>query len=247
MSEMCINSLLFEMYCFPVFGYNKYKEAGSVCKRFKACLSNIKGMNRMNLSLKQYRAVDLSILLFILAAAEALISVAAGKWFPGELYVLSPTVAVTAIVMMRWGAYAALHAFGGGLAYCIASGASPKQFAVYCLGNCFALAALPLLLKLKKERVRSGALLTALYTAAVFCAVQIGRWLVGLCFGGTAGDIVSLFAADSLSLVFALVTVQIARRTDGLFEDQIAYLIRTQAERRKADLPDGGDTEYGNI
>ena len=201
----------------------------------------------MNLSLKQYRAVDLGILGFILAVSEALVSVAAGRWFPDELYVLSPTIAVTAIVMMRWGAYAVLHAFCGGLAYCISSGASPKQFAVYCIGNCFALAALPLLLKLKKDRVRSDALLTALYTAAVFCAVQIGRCLVGLCFGGSPGDFISLFAADSLSLIFAILTVQIARRTDGLFEDQIAYLIRTQAARREADLPDGGDTEYGNI
>lgn len=201
----------------------------------------------MNLSLKQYRAVDLGILLFILTAAETLISVAAGVWFPGELYVLSPMTAVTAIVMMRWGAYAALHAFGGGLAFCIASGASPKQYAVYCIGNCFALLVLPMLMKMTKEKIRSHAGLTALYTAAVFCAVQIGRWIVGLFFGGTPGDIISLFAADSLSLVFALVTVQIARRTDGLFEDQIAYLIRTQAERRKEDLPDGGDTEYENI
>lgn len=201
----------------------------------------------MNLTLKQYRMVDLSILLFILVAAEALISVAAGVWFPSELYVLSPTVAVVAIVMMRWGKYAALHAFGGGLAYCIASGASPRQYAVYCIGNCFALLVLPVLLKLKKEKIRDSAMLTALYTAAVFCAVQLGRWLVGLLFGGTPGDIVTLFAADSLSFVFAIVAVQIARRTDGLFEDQIAYLLRTQDERRRADLPDEGDTEYGNI
>ncbi len=60
-------------------------------------------------------------------------------------------------------------------------------------------------------------------------------------------NIIFMCCLTIVSLVFALVTVQIARRTDGLFEDQIAYLIRTQAERRKADLPDGGDTEYGNI
>ncbi len=201
----------------------------------------------MNLTLKQYRTVDLGIMLFMLVAAEGLISVAAGVWFPQEIYVLSPTVAVVAIVMMRWGAYAALHAFGGGLALCIASGANLKQYAVYCIGNCFALTALLLFRRWKKERIRSSVLLTALYTFAVFCAVQAGRWLVGLLFGGSLGDVVSLFAADSLSLVFAFVAVQIARRTDGLFEDQIAYLIRTQDERRKADLPDDGDTEYGNI
>lgn len=201
----------------------------------------------MNLTLKQYRTVDLSIMLLILAAAEVLISFAARVWFPFELYVLSPTVAVTAIVMMRWGKYAAVHALGGSLAFCFASGANLRQLAVYCIGTCFALFALLLFRKPGKEKIQSSPLLTALYTAAVFCAVQIGRWLVGLLLGGTAGDIVSLFASDSLSLVFALVTVQIARRTDGLFEDQLAYLRRTQDERRRAEMPEEGDTKYGSI
>lgn len=200
----------------------------------------------MNLSLKQYRAIDLGIMLFMLAAAEVLITVAAKVWFPSEMYVLSPTVAMVCIVMMRWGAYAAVHAVGGGLALCIASGADIEQFAVYCIGNCFALAALLLFKVWGKEKIRSKVTLTILFTVLSFFAVQVGRWLVGMLVGGAAGDIVRLIATDSLSLVFAVVTVLLARRIDGLFEDQIAYLVRTQAERSKEQMPDYGDTEYGD-
>ena len=199
----------------------------------------------MNLSFKQYRAIDLGIMLVMLAAAEALITYAATVWFPYEFYVLSPTVAIVCIVMMRWGGFAAIHAVGGGLALCIASGADLSQFAVYCAGNCFALAALILLKVLGKEKVRSKPMLTALFTVIAFCGAQVGKWLVGLVMGGLLGDIITFFATDSLSLLFALVTVLISRRINGLFEDQWAYLVRTQAERNKQQMPDYGDTEYG--
>ena len=199
----------------------------------------------MNLSFKQYRAIDLGIMVVILAVIEAVIAHAATVWFPYEMYVLSPTVAVVCIVMMRWGGFAAIHAVAGGLALCIASGAEPNQFAVYCLGNCFALIALVLLKVLGKEKVRSKPLLTAVFTVIAFCGAQIGRWLVALVMGGSVGDIIRFFTTDSLSLVFALVAVLISRRINGLFEDQWAYLVRTQSERNKQQLPDYGDTEYG--
>lgn len=199
----------------------------------------------MNLTFKQYRAIDLGIMLFLLAAAEAVITLAATVWFPYESYVLSPTIAMVCIVMMRWNGFAAVHAIAGGLALCIASGASGGQFAVYCIGNCFALTALILFKALGKEKIRSVPSLTVLFTVTAFCGAQIGRWLVGLLMGGSAGDIVTFFATDSLSLLFAVLTVLIARRIDGLFEDQLAYLIRTQAERNKQQIPDYGDTEYG--
>ena len=51
----------------------------------------------MNLSVKQYRNIDLIIMLIMLAAAEALITVAARVWFPYELYSLSPTAAIVCI------------------------------------------------------------------------------------------------------------------------------------------------------
>lgn len=199
----------------------------------------------MNGSWKQYRRIDLGILLVLLVCAEILIAVAARDWFPHEAYVLSPTIAVVCIVMMRWNGYAAVQAVGGAAALCAASGANGAQFAVYGIGNCFALAALLLLRVFGKERVRASAWLTLLFTAAAFSGAQLGRWLVGLLLGGSTGDLVQLFTTDSLSLLFAVVTVQLARRLDGVFEDQIHYLVRTQDERNRRTLPDEGDTEYG--
>ena len=201
----------------------------------------------MNLSVRQYRNIDLAIMLIMLAAAEVLITVAARFWFPTELYSLSPTVAILCIVMMRWGPYAAVHAVGGGLALCIASGAEPKAYAVYCIGNCFALLALLLFKALGKEKIRSKLTLSLIFALTVFFAMQVGRWLVSLMFGGSLSGIVQMAATDSLSLVFAFVTIFIARRVDGLFEDQISYLIRTQSERKKESIPDEGDSEYNDM
>ncbi len=195
----------------------------------------------MNITFRQYRTIDLAILLIILAAAEALTAAAAKYWFTSEIYVLSPTVAVLCIVMMRWGAYAAIHAVTGGLALCLVTGATPEQFVVYCAGNCFALLALLWFVFLGKEKVRSKVSLTALYTVSVFCAVQAGRWLVGLFFGGDPGGIAGFFVSDSLSLLFALVVVQLTRRLDGVFEDQKTYLLRVQKERERREAA----AEYG--
>ena len=197
----------------------------------------------MNLSFKQYRAVDLGIMLILLVASDTLITYAARVWFPYEMYALSPTLAIVCIVMMRWGAFAAIHAIGGGLALCIASGANMNQFMVYCLGNCFALAALALFKVWGKEKIRSKPLFTILFTVTAFCAEQVGRWLVGLLLGGTITDIIVFFMTDSLSLLFAVLAVLIARRVDGLFEDQRAYLIRTQSERNRQRMSDYGDTD----
>lgn len=197
----------------------------------------------MNLSFKQYRAVDLGIMLALLMFADALIVYAARVWFPDESYVLSPTVAIVCIVMMRWGGFAAVHAIGGGLALCVASGASAGQFAVYCIGNCFALIALVLFKFLGKEKIRSKPFWTILFTVVAFFATQTGRWLVGLFLGGMVDDFITFFTTDSLSLLFAVLAVLIARRVDGLFEDQRSYLIRTQSERNRQRLSDYGDND----
>lgn len=189
-----------------------------------------------NISFKQYRAIDLVIWLVILSVFEYVTVMAASKWFPGEIYTISQMVAVLCIVMMRWGGYAAIHAVAGGIVFCLVQGASAEQFAVYCVGNCFALIALVLFKAVGKEGIRTKLHFTVLFTAAAFCGAQLGRWLVSLVFGGTFGSIATFFMADSLSLLYAVVVVLISRKADGLFEDQKSYLIRTEAERRKENL-----------
>ncbi|MBD5128752.1 MAG: hypothetical protein HDT43_02330 [Ruminococcaceae bacterium] len=191
-----------------------------------------------NISFKQYRAIDLGILAVILVAAEMITAKAASSWFPAELYMLSPAIALICIVMMRWGGFAAIHAAAGGAAYCLALGASAEQFAIYCAGNCFALISLILIKALGKQKIRDSVVLTIVYTALTYIGTELGRGLVSLIFGMTIDSMLAFFVTDSLSLAFAVVVVLISRRVDGLFEDQKAYLIRTESERRRAQSPD---------
>ncbi len=191
-------------------------------------------MNKI--SFGQYRAIDLGIMAVILFAVETLIAKAAGTWFQGQMYMLSPTIAIVCIVMMRWGGFAAIHALVGALAYCMALGASGRQFAIYCVGNLFALVSLLLIKKFGKQRIKDSVLLSIVFTAAAFAAVQIGRWLVSLIFGGTPDALLRFITTDSLTLAFSLLVVLISRRVDGLFGDQRSYLIRTAEERRRAEL-----------
>lgn len=186
-----------------------------------------------NLSLRQYKAIDLTILAIILAVAETITSKAANVWFPDQLYTLSPTIAVVCIVMMRWSGFAAIHAVVGGLAFCIASGASPEQFAIYCAGNLLALLPLVMIKLLGKQKIVNSIPLTICYTCLAFLGAQTGRWIVSLFFGGAADSIIMFIVTDLITLVFSVVLILIARKVDGLFEDQKAYLIRTEAERMR--------------
>ena len=191
-----------------------------------------------NLSLKQYKAIDLAMLAVILAVFETITSLAASKWFPLQLFSLSPTITVVCIVMMRWGGWAAIHAVVGGLAFCISTGASPEEYAIYCAGNCAALLALFFFKQFGKERVRGSWLYSAAFTLTAFCGAMVGRWAISLIFGGDITAIVDFFIVDSLTLVFTVLVVLIARKPDGLFDDQKAYLVRTEAERKRPEAPD---------
>lgn len=177
----------------------------------------------------------------ILFAAETLTAKAASSWFPAEMYMLSPTIALVCIVMMRWSGFAAIHAVIGAAAYCIALGASAEQFAVYCMGNCFGLVSLVLIKALGKQKIKDSVLLTIVFTVTAFVGTEFGRGVVSLFFGQTFDSILAYFTTDCLSLVFAVVVVLISRRIDGLFEDQRAYLIRTESERRRAQSLDNPD------
>lgn len=184
-----------------------------------------------NISLKQYKAIDLGILAVILFVAETITAKAANVWFPEQLYTLSPTIAVVCIVMMRWSGFAAIHAVLGGVAFCIASGASTEQFAIYCAGNLLMLIPLVMIKLLGKQKIMNSIPLTICYTLLAFLGAQTGRWLVSLFFGGAADSIIMFIATDLITLLFSIVITLISRKVDGLFEDQKAYLIRTEAER----------------
>jgi len=179
---------------------------------------------------KEYRTIDLAILAGLLAVFEFIIVRAANWWFPGQPFTVSLAAAMTSLVYMRWGAWGALHAVEAGLVFCYFSGATGKQFIIYCVGNLFSMLALLLFQAAGKERVRTGNL-GLVFPLLVQVLMQAGRAATALLLGAEPANVVGFFTTDSLSLLFTFVIIWIARKLDGVYEDQKHYLLRLHAER----------------
>ncbi len=181
----------------------------------------------------QYRWMDLAMFAVMLAIFETLVVVAARKWFPNEPYTVSVTPAITAIVMMRWGPWAGLHALLGGAVFCRASGAGIPHYAIYCIGNLFSLAAWPVLKKLTPEGVRESVTKSLGLALGVTLLMQLGRALVSLAFKTPPALALGFFTTDAITLLFTLVLIWIVRRLDGMFEEQNHYLQRLHAQEEE--------------
>ena len=189
-------------------------------------------MNR-SFSFKQYRGIDLTLFAVILCFSEMLIVNAARFWFAEQLYTVSAVAAVTAIVLMRWGPWAGIHAVLGGLVFCLASRGSTQQMLIYCIGNLLALAALLPLRLLGGERIRKDGFLSVCFGLLVLLLMQLGRAVLALLLGAGFSACLGFFTTDALSLLFTGVIIWIARRLDGIFENQKHYLLRIHKEEEK--------------
>ena len=186
---------------------------------------------RPSLSLEQYRSLDLFFFTVITFLAELGITMAASKWFPDQLYTVSVTAALTAIVIMRWKGFAMIQAVAGALALSLGMGASPKQILIYCLGNLFSVGAVFLRRAAGEKRIRENVVWTLGFGVMTLFLMQTGRAVVAGLLGSSPREMMAFYATDSLSYVFTAVILWIARRQDGIFEDQKAYLLRIQEER----------------
>ena len=185
-----------------------------------------KGLNR-------YRVIDLALFSVILCVFESVLVKASTRWFPNEPYTVTVTAAVTAIVMMRWGPWAAIHALLGGIAFCYSSGAAPRQYLIYCGGNLFSLTALLIKKRLGEESIRTDALKTLLFGLCAAVLTEAGRTLLSLLTGTALTAALGFFTTDAVTLLFTLVIVWIVRRLDGVWEDQHHYLLRLREEQEK--------------
>lgn len=182
---------------------------------------------------KQYRRIDLGLLAAALAIFEFIIVSASNWWFPGQPYTVSLAAAIASIVYMRWGAWGAIHAVEAGFVFCFFSGATRQQYFIYCVGNLFSVASVCLLKALGKERVRTSSNLSLVFPALVLFLMQAGRAATALALGTESGRVVGFFTTDTLSYIFTLVIIWIARKLDGVYEDQKHYLLRLHAETKK--------------
>ncbi len=188
-------------------------------------------MNRQ-ISLSQYRAIDLGILTVVLAVCQFLTHLASSFWFPEQLYVVSPVAGVTALVMMRWSPWAAVPAGIGGVLYVWMSGGNLQQALIFILGNLFSLGALGFFRIFGKERIRKDSFLAVVFAIAVQLLMQLGRAAMALLFGYPAAACLGFITTDILSILFTVFIIWTVRRIEGLFEDQKSYLLRTQKEQQ---------------
>ena len=182
------------------------------------------------ITFRQYRAMDLFIFTALLCVCETLITLGATRWFPQEPWTLSLTPAVTAIVMVRWGGFAAIPACLGAFVFCLASGATLSQYAVYCVGNLAALALTQFLYRFGWKRLHEQVLLAILHGMMTALLMQLGRALMALALGTPLALCGGFFTTDVLSTLFAALIVWMARNLNGMLEEQKHYLRRIAEE-----------------
>lgn len=193
-----------------------------------------------SLTFKQYRTTDLTIFAFLSVVFEAIVTLCATEWFPGELYSITIVYAMFVLVLMRWGGYASLTALLCGATYCIVMKAPFPMFVVVCGGNLFGLLALLLHKFVGKQKIRDSLGWTVLYVVACYVCISAGRLLISLCFE-LFKEVITYILYDVLSALFAIVVVLLCRKQNGLFEDQKHYLFRMEAERKEKQAQEMGN------
>lgn len=185
------------------------------------------------ITFKQYRNIDISILCILTAVFETIAALASDKWFVLQSMTVSITVALTCITFMRWSLYALIPSFIGAFVYCAVIGGNAKQFLIYCGGSLFVLIAFPILKKITKEKIRTDFFFKMVFACSVYLSLTLGRWICSLPFEFTLKTFVTFLGTDILSLLFAIVVLAIAKNVDGLIEDQKSYLLRLEKESKE--------------
>lgn len=187
---------------------------------------------RRQITLGQYRAIDLTILMVSLAVSQLLIYLATSFWYPEQMYVASPVAGITALILMRWSGWAAVPAVLGGVLYAFLEGGTVQHLVIFGAGNLFSLLSLLLLRIYGKERIRKDSFLSMVFAFCTQLLMQLGRAGIAAAFGWSAAACIGFITTDVLSLLFTMLIIWIARRIEGLFEDQKHYLLRIQKQER---------------
>lgn len=181
-------------------------------------------------TIQQYRAIDLSLFAIILIIFETVIVKAAVSWFPKEAWMVSAAPAVTAIIMVRWGPWCAVHAVIGGMVSVLARSGSWQEYMIWGIGN---LGVLAVLLPEKKwgwQRLHQSLPILLLFGALAVLGMQAGRALMALLMGERPEAVWRMTVMDSITYIFSLTILWIASRLDGILEEQTHYLRRLNHE-----------------
>ena len=185
------------------------------------------------ITFKQYRTIDLSILCILTAVFEAVAALASDKWFNLQAMTVSITLALTCITFMRWNLFALLPSFIGSFVYCTIIKGTAQQYFIYCAGSLFVIIAFTFFKKARSEKMRKDFIIKSVFACAVYLSLTAGRWCCSLLFELNLNSFFTFLGTDILSLLFAIVVLAIAKNVDGLIEDQKSYLLRLDKERKE--------------
>ncbi len=185
------------------------------------------------ITFKQYRTIDVLILVVLTIIFEAIATMATAKWFAAQPVALSIGLAMVCVIMMRWGWQAAFAAFASGFVYCILSGATAQQLVIYCIGNIFALLGMVWFKVLGKEGIRKSMWNIVLFVSTAYVGQVLGRGLIAVAYGDSWGAFITFATTDIMTLVFAILVIILFRKTEGMLEDQKAYLLRLDKQKKE--------------
>lgn len=183
------------------------------------------------ITFKQYRTIDILILVALTILFEGVATLATAKWFALQPVAISIGLAMVCILMMRWGLPAAFAAFASGFTFCLLSGATPLQFVIYCIGNIFALLGMVWFKVFGKEGIRHSMWLITLFVSTAYLGQVLGRSLIAIAFGDNWSTLITFATTDIMTLVFAVLVIILFRKTEGMLEDQKTYLLRMERDR----------------
>ncbi len=191
------------------------------------------------ISVKQYRATDLVIFAAILIVSELLTHYATVWFAHSAFFTLSFSVAITCIVLVRWGWWGVFYPFISGVTFCLIRGLGVNHYFVRCLGDMFIMLTLLPLKFIGADKIRGKWYFTALFAVGAWLCVYIGRsllWVVCFAIKPVEGAYIysgfSGFALDFMSLFATTLVLLVMRKLDGMFEEQKSFLKRLDKERR---------------
>lgn len=186
------------------------------------------------MSLKKYKTIDITIFTVIICLVEIVNTFVIKYIFKSEYYALSLVITLTLIVVVRWGIYGIIPAVIASTFSVIINKGSGLHYFIY-LVSCLGFMIPYLFLKIVGHRkVEDSLYLTILYCLIGFISVDLLRSIFAITINGNiAQNFIQFFAFDMFNLIIGLIVIIIARKQNGIFEDQISYLKRIQAERKK--------------
>lgn len=185
---------------------------------------------KKSISLSTYRFLDLAIFTFLMIVFE-IIAIKGINWF-SEVYCISLFLSISLIVLMRWGLWAIIPIISGALIFCYEIDGNFENYLVYVIGDLFIL--INMLWFIKGRQKLKNTYITICYVVSGYLLVQIGRSIVSAILGYPFfTTLVGFLGTDSLNCLLALIIIFIAKKQNGLFENQIEYLKRIDKEKKK--------------